>query len=136
MNHFDDRAWEKVSNNKWKYVDGYGYIFATVEANENQTINHDIPTVETNLNFVYTNVDDTVKVCMLRAERALLAISNSITTTLRDELEDKTRHHQRLMQLHDKGAITARQLLDGLGLDYDEEVKRMRDAQKESDNDS
>ncbi len=72
-----DRAWEKVSNNKWKYVDGYGYIFATVEAVV-EAVDHKIPTVETNLNFVYTNIGNTVKICMLRAEQALLAIHDSI----------------------------------------------------------
>ncbi len=56
-----DRAWEKASNNKWKYVDEYGNIFATVEAN------------------FYTNIDNTVKICMLCAEQALLAIHDSIT---------------------------------------------------------
>ena len=39
------------------------------------------------------------------------------------------------MKLHDKGKISTRSLLEELGLDYDEEVKRLRRIQGESKDD-
>jgi len=42
------------------------------------------------------------------------------------ELKDNTQYHQMLMQLHDKQAISTQTLLDEIGLNYDQEVKRMR----------
>ncbi|MHA2279879.1 MAG: DUF559 domain-containing protein [Promethearchaeota archaeon] len=42
------------------------------------------------------------------------------------ELKDKTQYHQMLMQLHDKQVISTQTLLDEIGLNYDQEVKRMR----------
>ena len=50
------------------------------------------------------------------------------------ELEvHKTRYQQGIMQLHDKGFISTRKLLEELGMDYDEEVRRMRRVQRESE---
>jgi very-short-patch-repair endonuclease len=42
------------------------------------------------------------------------------------ELKDQTQYHQMLMQLHDKQVISTQTLLDEIGLNYDQEVKRMR----------
>jgi len=42
------------------------------------------------------------------------------------ELKDKTQYHQMLMQLHDKQVISTQTLLEEIGLNYDQEVKRMR----------
>jgi very-short-patch-repair endonuclease len=42
------------------------------------------------------------------------------------ELKDKTQYHQMLMQLHDKQVISTQTLLEEIGLDYDQEVKRQR----------
>lgn len=42
------------------------------------------------------------------------------------ELKDKTQYHQMLMQLHDKQVISSQTLLEEMGLNYDQEVKRMR----------
>lgn len=42
------------------------------------------------------------------------------------ELKDNTQYHQMLMQLHDKQVISSQTLLEEMGLNYDQEVKRMR----------
>jgi len=52
------------------------------------------------------------------------SVSEASTANL--ELKDKTDYHQKLMQLHDKEVISTRTLLEEMGLNYDQEVKRMR----------
>lgn len=47
--------------------------------------------------------------------------------------KDKQKLQQLLMKLHDEGKIDTRKLLEELGMDYDEEVKRMDDVAGESD---
>lgn len=42
------------------------------------------------------------------------------------ELKDDTQYLQMLMQLHDKQVISSQTLLEEMGLNYDQEVKRMR----------
>jgi len=79
----------------------------------------------------------------LHTEEGRTALANSMVEPIRGPLEyrdgeeyrgenslaDKTIHQQRLMQLHDKGVITTRKLLEELGLDYDKEVKLVRKIQ-------
>jgi len=79
----------------------------------------------------------------LHTEEGRTALANSMVEPIRgpleyrdgleyrgeDNLADKTQHQQKLMQLHDKGAISTRNLLEELGLDYDKEVKLMRKIQ-------
>lgn len=45
------------------------------------------------------------------------------------QLRDKTNKIQSLMQLHDKGLVSAQSILEELGLDYDTEVEKIREEQ-------
>lgn len=46
---------------------------------------------------------------------------------------DKQKYRQLIMELHDQGKISTRKLLEEIGMDYNEEVKRMRKIQGELD---
>ena len=48
-------------------------------------------------------------------------------------MKDKQKYQQLIMELHDKGEIPTRSLLEEFGMDYDEEVKRLRRVQGDSD---
>lgn len=45
---------------------------------------------------------------------------------------DKTQRQQALMQLHDKQLISTRTLMEEMGLDYEQELKNLREAQSQT----
>ena len=51
-----------------------------------------------------------------------------LQTTRVGEVVPKYTHHQALMELHDKGDLSTRDLCNEFGLDYEEEVKRLRET--------
>ncbi len=68
-------------------------------------------------------------VCALFLPKKLLASSEKGQSLTRQAQSRLTRHYLTLMQQYDKGNISAKTLLEELGLDYEEEVRRMRSVQ-------